>query len=471
MTATASRKIRLIVTALFAGAGALYLAAWLFAGDAEAAQQAMTFRHEQHVGLHGPGLDCTSCHKPVKEGSVQLGRPYHDSCTVCHGEWFNEAAPKKEFCLVCHKNVGEGRLPDMQVFPNYNKDSAMLFDFSHKLHLNPRERVVKFTGAAVECKACHGFDVNGEKATFPAHEECATCHNMPNVKPRLAADSKNEDCLACHTTKEQKNPNYRKIRRFAVSAEDTAMARNVKMVEGSAAPPPKVQDLKFSHAKHLTDSRNVGITCDTCHINIDQKKSIAELSLPSMWDCTICHESRRTRADYRISNCSVCHTQIASGRKPRSHTLTERPYDHTAAFRTRHADAARAPDAKCAFCHEFTSKPPIRSEGIFRTEERTLSTGGNCDDCHSVMQPKSHTIRWRGDLHGRMASLNRMNCSICHQPDYCIRCHNTRPRSHNPINAFVNGGHRFQAQVNQRSCFVCHDYSITCERCHNPTIR
>ena len=115
---------------------------------------------------------------------------------------------------------------------------------------------------------------------------------------------------------------------------------------------------------------------------------------------------------------------------------------------------------------------PASANGICcETEERPRPSGGNCDECHSVMQPKSHTIRWRSDLHGRMAAMNRMNCTVCHQSDFCIRCHDQRPRSHNPINAFVNGGHRFLAQVNQRSCFVCHDYAQTCQRSHSPTLR
>jgi hypothetical protein len=136
----------------------------------------------------------------------------------------------------------------------------------------------------------------------------------------------------------------------------------------------------------------------------------------------------------------------------------------------RHAEAARAPDAKCAFCHEFVSsfRPVLQS--VTRTEQRPLPNG-NCDECHSVMRPKSHTIRWRNDLHGRMAAMDRVNCAVCHQADTCERCHNERPRSHNPINAFVNGGHRFLAQLNQRSCFTCHEYTQTCERCHSPTLR
>jgi hypothetical protein len=363
------------------------------------------------------------------------------------------------------------QLPELRSFPNYNKTSAILFDFSHKLHLGAKGKVTQVVGARVDCKLCHQFDARGEKATFPAHRECSTCHSMPDIKPRLAADSKNEDCLGCHTSVEQQNPNYHKLRRFIVDPNTAQIARSdVSRTVSASGNTLNGRDLKFSHNKHLTDDRNVGIDCETCHAGVDQKTSISQLNIPSMWDCTMCHESRRTRTDYRISNCSVCHTQIAAGRKPRNHTLTERPFDHTAAFRIKHAEAARAPDAKCVFCHEFMSVARPALQAVTRTEERPLPNG-NCDECHSVMRPKSHTIRWRNDLHGRMAAMNRLNCAVCHQADTCERCHNERPRSHNPINAFVNGGHRFQAQLNQRSCFTCHEFTQTCERCHSRILR
>jgi Cytochrome c7 and related cytochrome c len=431
-----------------------------------APQQASPFSHSQH--LKG-GANCTDCHKPTAEGEVTLARPGHEACNTCHKQWFDAPATKREFCTVCHTNVTADQLPDLRSFPRYNKPSAILFDFSHKLHLGVRGKVTQVVGARLDCKLCHQFDAKGEKATFPAHRECGICHSIPDIKPKLAGDSKNGDCLGCHTSVEQENPNYRKLRRFIVDPNTASIARSVS-APSTSGDTLNGRDLKFSHSKHLTDDRNAGITCETCHNSIDQKTSLSQLNIPSMWDCTMCHESRRTTPAFRISNCSVCHTQIAAGRKPRNHTLTERPTDHTAAFRVRHAEAARSPDAKCAFCHEFVSsfRPVLQS--LTRTGQRPLPNG-NCDECHSVMRPKSHTIRWRNDLHGRMAAMDRVSCAVCHQADTCERCHNERPRSHNPINAFVNGGHRFLAQINQRSCFTCHEYTQTCERCHSVKLR
>ena len=169
--------------------------------SAEAAPQKPTlFNHSQHVKF---GAKCVDCHKPTAEGEVTLGRPGHASCNTCHKEWFEPQTQKKEFCMVCHTNVTADQLPDLRSFPNYNKPSAILFDFSHKLHLGVKGKVTQVVGARVDCKQCHSFDAKGEKATFPAHRECGVCHSIPDINPRLAADSKNEDCLGCHTPIEQ----------------------------------------------------------------------------------------------------------------------------------------------------------------------------------------------------------------------------------------------------------------------------
>lgn len=467
MNVTKNSQLKIVFVAAFVLVALADFSAWVVAGvsTARAAPQGATvFSHTKHLET---GAKCVDCHKP-SEADATVARPDHASCTSCHQQWFEPQTQNKAFCTVCHTKVVEDQLPEMRSFPNYNKPSAILFDFSHKLHLGPKGKVTQVVGARVDCKTCHQFDAGGEKATFPTHRECSMCHSMPDIKPRLAADSKNEDCLGCHASSEQQNPNYHKLRRFIV---DPSVAKVVAVSAPAASGNALTgKDLKFSHTKHLTDSRNAGISCETCHAGVEEKTSITQLSMPSMWDCTMCHESRRTRSDFRISNCAVCHTKITAGRTPRNHTLTERPFDHTAGFRTRHAEAARAPDAKCAFCHEFASGPHPVLQGVTRTEERPLPNG-TCDECHSVMRPKSHTIRWRNDLHGRMAAMNRLDCAVCHTPDTCERCHNERPRSHNPINAFVNGGHRFQAQLNQRSCFTCHEFTQTCERCHSRILR
>lgn len=336
---TRNSQLKMLFVAAFVLVALADFSAWVVAGVSTAQaepQKAFVFSHSRHLEA---GAKCVDCHKP-SEADATVARPGHDSCTSCHEQWFEPQTQNKAFCTVCHTTVAEDQLPEMRSFPNYNKPSAILFDFSHKLHLGPKGKVTQVVGARVDCKTCHQFDAAGDKASFPTHRECSICHSMPEIKPRLAADSKNEDCLGCHASSEQQNPNYHKLRRFIVDPSVAAVVPvSAPAASGNAL---TGKDLKFSHTKHLTDSRNAGIACETCHADVDQKISISQLSMPSMWDCTMCHESSRTGSDYRISNCALCHTKITAGRAPRNHTLTERPFDHTAGFRTRHAEAAAA---------------------------------------------------------------------------------------------------------------------------------
>ncbi|HSE37452.1 MAG TPA: cytochrome c3 family protein, partial [Blastocatellia bacterium] len=214
MTRKSQIKIALLVAVAVAALVDMSTRGAAGVASVEAApQKASLFNHDQHVKF---GAKCVDCHKATAEGGVTLARPGHVSCNTCHKELFDAQTPKTEFCTVCHTNVVAGQLPDLRSFPNYNKPSAILFDFSHKLHLGVKGRVTQVVGARVDCKLCHQFDAKGEKATFPAHHECGMCHSIPDIKPRLAADSTNDDCLGCHTSIERENPNYRKLRRFIV---------------------------------------------------------------------------------------------------------------------------------------------------------------------------------------------------------------------------------------------------------------
>jgi hypothetical protein len=82
------------------------------------------------------------------------------------------------------------------------------------------------------------------------------------------------------------------------------------------------------------------------------------------------------------------------------------------------------------------------------------------------MKPASHTVRWKDDVHGRYAALDRTNCATCHVADYCSRCHNELPRTHVPLALFKNGAHARLAMLDQRACMTCHTFDNTCASCH-----
>jgi len=83
-----------------------------------------------------------------------------------------------------------------------------------------------------------------------------------------------------------------------------------------------------------------------------------------------------------------------------------------------------------------------------------------------VMKPVSHTARWKDDIHGKYAALERTTCATCHTADYCSRCHNELPRSHVPLSIFKGGGHAGPAMLDMRACLTCHTFQNTCAECH-----
>ncbi len=201
----------------------------------------------------------------------------------------------------------------------------------------------------------------------------------------------------------------------------------------------------FSHASHFRQEQAWKIGCTTCHST--------DGSLPRMIDCVTCHDqSRRMPAAAQMSNCRTCHSDGREGPLPTDHTRNVKPAFHTETFRTHHQAESSAPDAKCFACHQNVSAQ--------------AQPGSQCVSCHQVMRPESHTARWKDDLHGKYAALDRTTCAVCHQQDYCSRCHNELPRSHVPLPLFKNGAHAVPAMLDQRACMTCHTFQNTCASCH-----
>jgi hypothetical protein len=209
--------------------------------------------------------------------------------------------------------------------------------------------------------------------------------------------------------------------------------------------PTQYAGIVFSHVSHFRQKQAWKIGCGTCHST--------DGSLPSMIDCVGCHDqSRRMPAAARMSNCRTCHVDSREGPLPSNHIRDSKPEFHTETFRTHHEAEASAPGAKCFACHQNLTAD---------------AKGGNqCASCHEVMKPESHTARWKDDLHGEYAALDRTTCATCHRQDYCSRCHNELPRSHLPLPLFKNGAHAMPAMLDQRACMTCHTYQNTCASCH-----
>lgn len=385
-------------------------------------------------------LTCDGCHVPEKDGSVVLRRPGHDECTACHQDEFD--TPTVRMCASCHSTFPPKSSADLLPFPIFKKKRAILFEFSHAQHVDPKGRIDPRTRSRADCSFCHQFDAQGAYATFPGHPQCAVCHSKLGMKPNLSPTSVTADCRGCHNPEEIENPGYTKERRLIAP----------HVVSGTYV------NLRFSHAAHFKVRDQYQLVCTTCHDGILTSTGLANLALPKMIDCVGCHEtSKALPAEFRMSNCQVCHIDNESGPAPVSHTRYVKPDFHTESFRTHHSEEASAPGAKCFVCHSNVSP---QAAGV-----------SQCTSCHQVMLPISHTTRWRDDIHGKYAAIDRENCSTCHVTDFCSRCHNELPRTHIPLPPFKNGGHARLAMINERSCFACHTYQDTCAECHARKLR
>jgi hypothetical protein len=422
----------------------LFLTLWGGAGLAQtpAAPQKPFFIHAFHKEQLGGTLECSLCHVAVKEGSVELKRPGHDQCMACHSDDFNKEL-KQKVCEQCHTEFPPSG-DDLVAFPRYKGSRAILFEFSHALHVDSKARVDAKTGFRADCTFCHKFDPQGKFATFPGHTQCATCHSKPGMKPQLTAELNSDGCRGCHTPEEIENPGFTEARRFA-GPHTTVTGKYV--------------NIDFSHVAHFREKDRLSLNCTTCHYAIPTSTRIADLTLPKMLDCVQCHDAARAvPAAFRMSNCDTCHVDpVKPQAVPNSHTVNVKPDFHTEAFRQHHEGEASAPNAKCFVCH-----PNVMPSAAARVQ---------CDNCHAVMKPKNHTARWKDDLHGKFVALDRTTCATCHTASYCSDCHNELPRSHNPLPLFKAGAHAFPAKLDLRSCFTCHTFQNTCSECHVNQIR
>ena len=192
------------------------LAAPLLAQTAPAAtagQQPEFFIHAFHKDKLGGTLDCSLCHVAVKEGSVTLKRPGHDQCMTCHSDDFNVSL-KQVICAQCHTTFPPTGPDDLAAFPRYKGSRAILFQFSHARHVDQKARVDTKTGFRADCTFCHKFEGDGKFASFPGHEQCATCHSKAGITPQLNAQLTAESCRGCHSPEEIESPNFTETRRF-----------------------------------------------------------------------------------------------------------------------------------------------------------------------------------------------------------------------------------------------------------------
>jgi hypothetical protein len=365
--------------------------------------------HAKHAAIA-----CVECHR----GEARPGTDNHHPCDDerCHRREFL-AAPGP-LCKSCHTQITTQPLAaPLRPFPADDAWQAEPTRFSHAAHMNA-SHMEGAVGFHVACADCH---TRGDGVLArPDHATCARCH-APEVA--LANVPAMTDCAACH-------------------APDAQLRARPRLIH---------DDLHFDHATHRTDRKGQPIRCEQCHADSARATSYADHAPPRVESCVACHDdSDRTPQTMRMRECQTCHatkTSRLTSLAPRNHLpATERPLDHTLAFRRDHSEAAERDAVRCATCHTQMSGNPRQA----------------CDECHQTMRPADHRVTWRELDHGTEAAADSTRCARCHVVDYCVACHAQRPRSHG---FDYTRDHAPAARMNVRACLTCHVES-SCTQCH-----
>jgi hypothetical protein len=336
----------------------------------------------------------------------------------CHKQAFLDRPG--ELCKTCHKSVTtQPFAAPLKPYPSDDVWQSEPSRFSHTLHLD-MGKMEKSVGFHVACADCH---VRDGKLARPDHATCERCHA---AEARAGKAPPMEDCSGCH-----KKGIQQRVRQ--------------RLIKG---------DLRFDHPRHAADRRGTPIKCEECHRDTAASSSYSDHAPPRVEYCVGCHDDTdRVPSELRMRTCETCHAsrrQTLTTLAPRNHLpATERPLDHTLAFRRDHAEAA-ADGSRCAGCHTQMSG----------------NSRDTCDECHQSMRPADHRITFRELDHGTEAAADRTRCATCHVVEFCTECHSQRPRSHGFQGSFVRD-HGNLARVNLRSCLTCHDEERDCRACHN----
>ncbi len=362
---------------------------------------------------HAPLVKCGACHTNGR----RPGADNHAPCVDCHKEAF--LGQPGELCKTCHTKITPSPLAaPLRPYPIEDIWQAEPSRFSHALHMD-FGRMESNVGFHVTCADCH---VRDGKLAPADHAACGRCHA---AEARAGKAPPMEDCAGCHT-------------------KDLQQRSRGRLIKG---------DLRFDHPRHSADRRGKPIKCEECHKLSRASTSYADHAPPHVEACVGCHDDTdRVPTELRMRTCETCHssrTQTLTTLAPRNHLpATERPLDHTLAFRRDHVEAA-ADSARCAGCHTQMSGNGVNT----------------CDECHQSMRPADHRITFRELDHGPEAAANRDRCATCHVIEFCTACHSQRPRSHGFAGGFAND-HGHLARINVRSCMTCHDTQRDCMPCH-----
>lgn len=221
-------------------------------------------------------------------------------------------------------------------------------------------------------------------------------------------------------------------------------------------------ELKFSHKLHVEENE---LECEMCHSEAEASLSGTDNLMPDKEICAECHEVEEEE------ECQLCHSDLEDPQAfPRIETYSSL-FSHE-----KHITA----EYECQDCHiNIAAKESVLPYLLPKMMEcvnchGTKSAAAECETCHMPgenLKPPSHSIDFVHS-HSDLADYSvenmsaNMNCSNCHQQQYCQDCHegDNLDRITHPLNFQFT--HALSAQGKERDCAVCHTERQFCIECH-----
>lgn len=126
----------------------------------------------------------------------------------------------------------------------------------------------------------------------PAHVKtlqmnCVYCHFSANKSPDPGMPAVGT-CMGCHTVVGTQKPEIQKLAAYWTKKQPIPWVRIHKLPEY----------VRFPHMRHV----NAGVTCQTCHGQVQDMKTVYQDNSLNMGWCINCHIERKARYD-----CANCH--------------------------------------------------------------------------------------------------------------------------------------------------------------------
>jgi len=277
--------------------------------------------------------ECVKCHEDLKSPN---GQPLSVAPKITHFE-----TDHPEFSLTIFK---DGKLSSARIGdPLARKSDSNVFKFNHQCHLlgTCNKKLDPQTSTMVieklDCNSCHQVEGGGFIDPRSYEKYCQRCHALtfdnryPPVPHHLTLPTVAGFIANAYSGNTQLlNKSAEEVARiFAQGARaqtdvGSATVRNAQQIvksrcmqchefkaTGEAVRPPVTRRhwfdgaIYFNHTDHLNGS--VKTVCVDCHSGVLSSMETADVSMPSIKNCTRCHKDNGEFSDKGIDKCATCH--------------------------------------------------------------------------------------------------------------------------------------------------------------------